>query len=65
MNVVVTGVMQDELGFGDKQVWSLEEGKYLELVLVDGLHELLWPEPDVIVLVHQQEVLLRDLLFDR
>ena len=34
-------------------------------MLVDGLHELLWPEPDVIVLVHQEEILLGYFLLDR
>ena len=33
-------------------------------MLVDGFHELLWPEPDVVVLVHQQERLLWNLLLD-
>ena len=33
-------------------------------MLVDGFHELLWPEPDVVVLVHQQERFLRNFLLN-
>ena len=56
--------MQDELCFRHQQIWSFKVGKNLKLVLVDGLHERTWPKPDVVILVHQQEVFLWNLFLD-
>ena len=56
--------MQDELGLRHQQIWSFKVGQNLKLVLVDGLHERTWPEPNVVILVHQQEVFLWNLFFD-
>ena len=56
--------MQDELGLRHQQIWSFKVGQNLKLVLVDGLHERTWPEPNVVILVHQQEVFLWYLFFD-
>ena len=64
VDVVVAGLVEHELRLGDEKIGPLEVGEDLDLVLVDGFHELFWPEPDVVELVHKQEVFLRHFLFD-
>lgn len=64
VDVIVAGLVQNKLCLRDQHVWPLEERQDLDLVLIDGLHQLLLPKPDVIVLVHEEEALLRDFLFD-
>lgn len=64
MDVVVTRLVKNKLGFCDQHVWALEVLQDLELVLVNGFHKLLRPEPDIIELVHQEEGLDGDLFLN-
>ena len=64
VNIIVARLIQNKLSFRLEQVRSLEVLQHFHLVLVDGLHQVHWPEPQVIELVHQKERLLRDLFRD-
>ena len=64
MNIIVSGLVKHKLSLRYHCVGALEVIQNLHLMLIDGLHELIRPEPDVVVFVHEQEGLLRDLFFD-
>ena len=64
MNVIVTRLVKHQLSLGNHRVGALKVVQNLYLVLIYGLHELLRPKPNIIVLVHEQKGLLRYLLFD-
>lgn len=53
VNVIVTRLVKDKLCLCNQHVWALKVLQDLELVLVDGLHELQRPKPDIVELVHQ------------
>ena len=64
MNVIVSRLVQHKLSLRYQSVGALEVVQDLHLMLIDGLHELVRPEPDIVVFVHEQEGLLGDLFLD-
>ena len=52
MNVIVSRLVQHKLSLRYYSVGAFEVVQNLHLMLIDGLHELIRPEPDIVVFVH-------------